>query len=414
LNVIVLSLETLYIMVSRKKFMQQLGLGSLAMAVPGSSALAQEKKEPVKSGVKITNVIAFSHPKASYVKIETDAGISGWGEGDHEFTTINGKIVEELLKPVLIGQDPFDSEYLWEQMFFAGFEGGSTGFVPGAVAGVDNALWDLKGRLLHMPVSKLLGGSNVEKVAVYGSYGRKKEKGFKTPEEMAKEGMDFVSQGYKTIKARMQLYDLNRNPPYNFTYDCIKEIRKTVGDNIEIFVDFNNGYTAGKAIELGLRLYENFNVRVIEEPVSSMDYSGLRQVVDALPCEVSAGEHEYNKWQFRDLITVGNPDNINLDLIKCSGITECRKIAGMASAFEKEVMLHNTRPTLATAASLNLLAAISNASYVQEFSGMRPEMGLTDLFHNSLKFENGYLFVPTTPGLGLEVDEKMMAKMKTK
>jgi L-alanine-DL-glutamate epimerase-like enolase superfamily enzyme len=130
-------------MISRKKFIQNLGISSLAMAMPTTSALAQEKqekKEPVKSGVKITNVIAFSHPRASYVKIETDAGTSGWGEGDHEFTAINGKIVEDVLKPVLIGQDPFDSEYLWEQMFFAGFEGGSTGFVPGAVAGVDNAL----------------------------------------------------------------------------------------------------------------------------------------------------------------------------------------------------------------------------------------------------------------------------------
>jgi L-alanine-DL-glutamate epimerase-like enolase superfamily enzyme len=398
--------------ISRKKFIQNLGIGSLAIAVSSTSSLAQDKKPPVKSGVKITNVIPFIHAKASYVKIETDAGVSGWGEGDHEFTPINGKIVAEILKPVLIGQDPFDSEYLWEQMFFEGFEGGSTGFVPGAVAGVDNALWDLKGRLLNLPVSKLLGGSKVEKVAVYGSYGRRKKGGFKTPEEMAKEGMAFVEQGYKTIKARMQLYDRDRNPPFNFTYDCIKEVRKTVGDAIDIFVDFNNGYTAGKAIELGLRLYENFNVRVIEEPVSSMDYPGLRQVVEALPCEVSAGEHEYNKWQFRDLITVGNPDNINLDVIKCSGLTECHKIAHMASAFEKEVMVHNTRPTLATAASLNLIGAISNASAVQEFSGMRHELGLTDLFHNSLKFENGFLFIPTGLGLGLEVDEKMMMKQK--
>ncbi|MFZ5972151.1 MAG: mandelate racemase/muconate lactonizing enzyme family protein [Bacteroidota bacterium] len=400
----------------RKDFLKAITATSLGLAIPGGGVGApsktNEKKSTSPSGVKITNVIPFIHKKASYVKIETDAGISGWGEGDHEFTTINGKIVEEIFRPVLLGQDPFNSEYLWEQAFFEGFEGGSTGFVPGALAGVDNALWDLKGRLLNMPVSKLLGGSKKEKVAVYGSYGRRKNNGFKTPQEMAKEGMVFVEQGYKTIKARMQLYDRDRNPPLNFTYDCIKEIRKAVGDNIDIFVDFNNGYTAGKAIELGLRLYEHFNVRVIEEPVSSMDYPGLRQVVEALPCEVSAGEHEYNKWQFRDLITVGNPDNINLDVIKCSGLTECYKIAGMAAAFEKEVMLHNTRPTLATAASLNLLGAISNASSVQEFSGMRVELGLTDLFHNSLKFENGFLFIPTSPGLGLEVDEKMMTKLK--
>jgi L-alanine-DL-glutamate epimerase-like enolase superfamily enzyme len=210
----------------------------------------------------------------------------------------------------------------------------------------------------------------------------------------------------------MQLYDRDKNPPFSFTYDCIKEVRKTVGEEIELFVDFNNGYTSGKAIELGLKLYEHFNIKAIEEPVSSMNYPSLREVVDALPCEVNAGEHEYNRWQFRDLITVGNPDCLNLDVIKCAGISECKKIAGMAHAFDKEIMVHNTRPTLATAASLNLISSISNAAKVQEFSGMRPELDQNRLFHNSLKFENGYLYIPQSPGLGLEVDEKAMEKYK--
>ncbi len=402
---------------NRRQFIKTATLGALGSTFL-ETAIARERKKnqseagDVKSGTKITNVKSFIFSNAAYVKIETDAGVSGWGEGDHEFTPINGKIVEEIFKPRLVGQDPFNSEYLWKDLFFEGFEGGSTGFVPGALAGIDNALWDLKGRLLKMPVHQLLGGSKVEKVAVYGSYGRRKKGGFKTPDEMAAEGAKFVEQGYKTIKARMQLYDRDRNPPFNFTYDCIRAIRKAVGDSIELFVDFNNGYTAGKAIELGLKLYENFNIKVVEEPVSSMDYHGLRQVVEALPCDVNAGEHEYNKWQFRDLIVTGNPDCLNLDVIKCGGISECKKIASMGEAFEKEVMTHNTRPTLATAATLNLVASITNAAKVQEFSGMRPEMKLGQLFQNTLKFENGFLFVPQSEGLGLEVDEKEMEKLK--
>jgi galactonate dehydratase len=396
---------------SRKKFIQTLSISPLALGA--TSLFAQsEVQKPKKSGVKITDIKAYAPDSATYVKIETDAGISGWGEGDHESSRINAMIVKELLRPVLIGQDPFDSSYAWTQMFFEGFEGGSTGFVPGAVAGVDNALWDLKGKLLNMPVSKLMGGNKLEKVAVYGSYGRKKGNGFKTIDEMVREGMTFVEQGYKTIKTRMQLYDRGRNPEGNYTYECVKAVRKAIGDQVELFVDFNNGYTAGKAIELGLRLYEEFNVKVIEEPVSSMDYPGLRQVVEALPCEVNAGEHEYNKWQFRDLITIGNPDCLNLDVIKCAGLTECQKIAAMGHAFEKEVMVHNTRPTLATAASLNLLGSIPNAAKVQEFSGMRPELNLNQFFNNSLKFENGFLFIPSEPGLGLEVNEKTMEKSR--
>lgn len=402
---------------SRRRFLKSATLGAVG-AMLSSKVFADEPVAEEQSAqsqfpsVKITNVRAFVFAKATFIKIETDAGVSGWGEGDHEFTAINASIVEKVFKPRLIGQNPFNSEYLWKDCFFEGFEGGSTGFVPGALAGVDNALWDLKGRLLNMPVHQLLGASHIEKVAVYASYGRRKKNGFKTPDEMAAQAIKFVEQGYKTIKARMQLYDRDRNPPFNFTYDCIKAVRKAIGDEIELFVDFNNGYTAGKAIELGLKLYEHFNIKVVEEPVSSMDYRGLREVVEALPCEVNAGEHEYNKWQFRDLITVGNPDCLNLDVIKCGGISECKKIASMAEAFEKEVMSHNTRPTLATAATLNLIASISNAAKVQEFSGMRPDLKLDRLFNTSLKFENGFLFIPQGAGLGLEVNEQAMEKQK--
>jgi len=396
---------------NRISFLENMTAIVLGAKLPNKTT-AQTIAKPTQLGVKITNVKPYVLKNALYVKVETDAGVSGWGEGDHETTSIIGRFVSEVLKPVLIGQDPFDSEYLWTQMFFEGFENGSTGINPGAVAGVDNALWDLKGKLLKMPVSKLLGANKAEKIAVYGSYGRRKKDGFRTPDEMAKLGAEFVAQGYKTVKARMQLYDRDRNPPFNFTYDCIKAVRKAIGDETDLFVDFNNGYTAGKAIELGLKLYEHFNIKVIEEPVSSMNYPDLRQVVEALPCEVNAGEHEYNKWQFRDLILTGNPDCLNLDLIKCGGLSECRKIAGMAHAFDKEIMVHNTRPTLATAASLNFIGSIANAAKVQEFSGLRPELEQGQLFQDSLKFENGFLYLPTGIGLGLEVNETEMEKQK--
>jgi galactonate dehydratase len=398
---------------NRKSFLKALSASAIGTSCISQHSMAQSSTAAVNaSGVKITNVKPYIFKNALYVKVETDAGISGWGEGDHETTSVLGVFLNEVLKPVLIGRDPFDTEYLWHQMFFEGFENGSSGINPGAVAGVDNALWDLKGKMLKMPVHKLLGSGNLEKVGVYGSYGRRKSGGYRTPSEMAKLGADFVAQGYKTVKARMQLYDRERNPPFNFTYDCIKAVRAAVGDDIDIFVDFNNGFTAGKAIELGLKLYEHFNIKVVEEPVSSMNYPDLRQVVEALPCEVNAGEHEYNKWMFRDLIVSGNPDCLNLDLIKAGGITECKKIAGMAHAFDKEVMVHNTRPTLATAASLNLIGSISNYAKVQEFSGLRPDLDQTSLFKNTVKFEDGFLYIPQGHGLGLEVDEDAMEKRK--
>ncbi len=407
-------------MQSRKSFLRNILLGSIGASIPLNQSKAADFWEEKKfnagpaAGVKITDVKTYFFDEATFVKIETDAGISGWGEGDHDYPKLTAAVVDTICKPLVKGQDAMHTEYLWDRMYFQGIEAGSTGLLPGAIAGVDNALWDLRGRLLKQPVHHLLGGSKIEKTAVYGSYGRRAKGGFLTPDEMAKIGANFVSQGYKTVKARMQIREQYKNPPLEFTYECIKAVRKAIGDNITLFVDFNNGYTASKAIDLGLKLYEHFNIAMVEEPVSFQDYPGLRQVVDALPCDVNAGEHEYNKWQFRDLIVTGNPDFLNLDLIKCAGITECKKVASMAQAFEKEIMVHNTRPTLATAASLNLVASITNAASVQEFSGMRPELGLDGLFHNSLKFEDGFLYIPQEPGLGLEVNEKEMAKRQLK
>lgn len=378
--------------------------------VPHRGQAQPHNPSPAKSGAKITAVNAYAFKNAFFVEIETDAGIAGWGEGDHEYPEVMARLLDEEFRRILVGENPFDGEYLWYRCFFKGLEAGNTGLMPGTVAALDNALWDLRGRLLNLPVHKLIGGSKNTSVRAYYSYGRATEGGFKSPDEMARIGAQAVEQGYKTLKARMQIRELGKNPEGDFTFKCIEAIRKTVGDGVELFVDFNNGYTAGKAIEEGLRLYERLNVKVIEEPVSNHDYAGLRQVVEALPCDVNAGEHEYNKWQFRDLILHGNPDTLNLDLIKCAGLTECRKVAALGQCFEKEIMVHNTRPTLATAASLHLCAGITNAARVQEYSGTRLDMGLAPLFQNGLDFKDGFLSVPTGPGLGLVVNKTAMLK----
>lgn len=366
-----------------------------------------------KSGITIAALETFVFKNATFVKITSSDGISGWGEADHDYPKLTSAVIEEICKPIVIGQDPFNSEFLWHQMYFKGEDAGNTGLLPGAIAGVDNAIWDLKGKLLNMPVHRISGGFYKEKVRVYGSFGRgDNPKTRKGPDKMAEKASEFVSQGYKTIKARMQIRQLNVDPDFDDTFEVIKAIRKAVGDDIEIFVDYNNGYTPAKAITLTKKLVEHFNISAIEEPVSYHDYEGLRQVVEAVDIPVMAGEHEFNRFQMRDLITIGKVDFINADVIKAGGFSECRKVAYMAHAFDKFIMTHNTRPTLATAMSLQLVASIPNAARVQEYAGARPEMGLGNLFENHLEFVNGYLTVPTSPGLGLIVNEAEMQKNK--
>jgi len=322
-------------------------------------------------------------------------------------------VIDEICDKELEGEDPFDTELIWHTIFFKGEDAGSTGLLPGALAGVDNALWDLKGKILGMPVHKISGSFGTEKVKVYGSFAAGENlKTRKTPEQMAKTAVEFVEQGYTTIKARMQIRELRIDPENDDTFAIVQAVRKAVGDKIEIFVDYNNGYTPAKAITLTKKLYEHFDIAAIEEPVTYHDYRGLRQVVEGVDIPVMAGEHEFNRFQMRELITVGNPAFINADLIKAAGFSEVRKIAYMAHAFNKFIMTHNTRPTLATAASLQLVASIPNAARLQEYAGSQPQMGLAGLFENSIQFENGYLVVPTIPGLGLIVNEKEMEKNK--
>lgn len=398
-------------MLNRRDVLKSSFLAAGALGVSSKLFAMPEKQKT--SNIKITDVKPYVFKKATFVKIETDAGIAGWGEGDHDYPKLTAALIDQVCKKELIGEDPFDSEYLWMRMLFKGEDVGTTGLLPGAIAGVDNALWDLKGRLLKLPVHKISGGSKIKKVRVYGSFGRSGGKnGVKTPAEMAATAAAFVEQGYKTIKARMQIRQLNLDPDPDPTFEIIKAVRQAIGDDIELFVDFNNGYTPAKAITVAQKLIEHFNIAALEEPVSYLDYAGLRQVTEALDIPVMAGEHEFTKWQTRDLIVQGNVDVINADLIKGGGFSENRKMAAIAHAFDRTIMTHNTRPYLATAASLQLVASIPNAARVQEYAGKRPELKLEHLFKNYFTFKNGYLYIPDAPGLGLEVDEDAMEKTK--
>ncbi len=402
----------------RKDFLKASALGAIGAALPATSEASTtdySKSLSNYSDIKITNVKGYLFKKAHFVKIETNEGISGWGESDGANKKFANLYIEKALKQYVVGKNPFDSEGIWHEAYLKGLESGIGGLHPGTLAGIDSALWDLKGKILNMPVNKLLGGNGLNKIQVYGSYSRSiNDSEYMSPTEMAKVAASFVEQGYKAIKARMGIRQENVNPyPDDDIYNCVKEIRAAIGDNIRLMIDFNNGYLPADAILMSKRLVQDFNVYAIEEPVFQQDYDGLRQVVEALDVPVMAGEHEYSKWMIKDLITIANVDYINADVIKCGGITECRKASAIAHAFGKQIMVHNAKPTLASAASLHLLASIPNGARFQEYAGKRIHQNygpVHKLFENELEFKDGYLSVPQGAGLGLVANEKAMEK----
>lgn len=397
----------------RSEFLRAAPLAAAAMGM--GRATAPGLSLP-RGQVKITDVRAYRFRKACFVRVLTDAGVSGWGESDGDAKKITPFYIEEYLKQYYVGEDPFDSEKCWHNAYLHELEMGMSGIHPGSLAGIDNAVWDLKGKLLGMPVHKLLGGMGREKIRVYASYGRDAGKlGYRSPAEMARIARDFVAEGYRCIKVRMQIRQYNVNPYPDTTFEVVKAVREAIGDDIRLMVDFNNGYTPAEAIVLGRKLYEHFNIAALEEPVFQQDVDGMRQVSDALELPVMGGEHEYNKYQILRLLTEGGIDVINADVIKCGGISEVHKVAAITHAFGKQIMVHNAKPTLATAASLQVLGSIPNAANFQEYAGRRLHQGydeLTPLFANYFTFKDGYLYLPEGPGLGLEVNEKAMEARK--
>ena len=403
---------------NRKTFLSTLGFGALGglFASPQNSFSEEPHSQHIPRDIRITDIKCYLFKKACFVKVETNEGISGWGESDGANKKFTPLYIEQVLKQYYLGKSPFDSEAMWYEAYLKGIEAGIGGIHPGSLAGIDNAIWDLKGKLLNLPVHQLLGGNGKKKIQVYASYGRDKGNyDYMTPLEMARIAANFVSEGYQAVKARMQIRQENVNPYPDDIFDCVKEIRAAIGEKISLFIDFNNGYTPAKAIMMGRKLYEHFDISALEEPVFQQDYSGLRQVADALDIPVMAGEHEYNSWMIKDLLTIAGVDIVNVDLIKCGGITDSKKAAAITHAFGKQVMVHNAKPTLATAASLQLLASIPNGAQFQEYAGKRIHQNygpLYELFENYFTFKDGYLHLPSEPGLGLSVNEAMMEKRK--
>jgi L-alanine-DL-glutamate epimerase-like enolase superfamily enzyme len=378
----------------------------------GTGAAASLTAAP-RPPLKISSVRTYAHKQAIVVRIATSDGAVGWGETAFDKPSLMTAFIHDGFKSEIVGQDAWDAERLWDRMFYANHDLGPGGALANAIAGVDLALWDLKARVLDVPVYKLLGGAYRDRVRAYGSFGV----GFGrrlNPEQAAAQARKFVSKGLTAVKVRIQIRENRQNPDPDPTFDFVKAVRNAVGPKIELLVDINNGYTVKRAIEVGKRLYEEFGVRYYEEPVSDQYHENSAEVARALPnTYIVAGEKEYTRWQLRSLIVHGNVDYLNPDIVKAGGFTEMKKIAAMAQAFEKQIICHNTRPTFSTAASLHFLASISNCGPFVEYPDPDEFSAIMAVAKVSYRLESGFLTVPQDTGIGVEVDEPALRQAST-
>ncbi len=353
---------------------------------------------PLKEPWQIAK-IAMKEMTTTIVEIFTDEGISGIGECLTRLSPLTTcSIVNEIFKPILVGADPLDVAVLWEKMFSTmRSRGHHKGFMIEAISGVDIALWDVMGKALGLPIHKLLGGCYRDRIKVYAS-----SLLFKDTNILVKEAIKLVEEGYPAIKLKIG-QGLEKD------IQNVKTIRKAIGDGIQLMVDANSAFDSFTAIQLARKL-EPYDIFWFEEPVPPDDIDGYAKISKTSPIPVAAGESEFTKFGFRDLITKGGVAIIQPDVSRAGGISECKKITDMASAYNLPYSPHTgASGAINIAASLQLAAGISNFLI---FEYMYPPNPLREnILQEPLpKPKNGYIPISNEPGLGIKLNRKVVSK----
>jgi galactonate dehydratase len=347
----------------------------------------------------------FPRPRMRLVKITTDNGLVGWGE-----TTLEGKpkstiaAVEELAD-YLIGKDPLRIEHHWQHIYrSAFFRGGNV--LMSALSGIDQALWDIAGKHYGAPVHGLLGGPTRDRIRVYAHWGVHdlSDEGLRR----AKERLDLLQQkGYTAFKSGPPGKWRGHEPPavIDRFVKCAYTMREWVGSDVELAFDFHGKMTPALAVEICHEL-KGMRPMFVEEPVPQENVDALKWVTDHAPCPIATGERLLSRWEFRQVFEKQAAAYIQPDAAHAGGVSELRRIANMAEVYYVHMMPHCAIGPVALSACLHVDAAIPNF-LIQESVG--PDW-LTGIVQEEWQVVDGYIGLPSAPGLGFEVDEREAAR----
>lgn len=348
-------------------------------------------------------------PRWLFLKIETDEGIVGWGEPVIEGKAATVKAAVDELMEYLVDKDPMNIEDHWNVMYRAGFYRGGP-ILMSAIAGIDQALWDIKGKYYDAPVHQLLGGKAKDKMKVYSWIGGDR------PAEVGIAAKKMADQGFLAVKmnATEELQYVDSYVKIDEAIARIAAVRTAVGPTIGIGIDFHGRVHKPMAKILAKEL-EQYRPMFMEEPVLPENNEDLREIANHVAIPIATGERMFSKWQFKTLLKEGYVDIIQPDLSHAGGITECKKIISMAEAFDVAAAPHCPLGPIALAACLQVDATCHNAFIQEQSLGIHYNQGsdlldyLTD--KTVFKYENGYVNIPDKPGLGIEINEDHVRKM---
>jgi galactonate dehydratase len=355
--------------------------------------------------MKITTLTTFLvPPQWLFLKVDTDAGISGWGEPVLEGRARTVAAMVEELADYLVGKDPSPIEDHWTVLYRGGFYRGG-GVHMSALAGIDQALWDIKGKALGQPVHKLLGGPVRQRMRVYSWIGGDR------PADTAAAAKERAALGFTAVKMNgtTELDWIDNHARISAAVGHVAAVRDAVGPDMGIGVDLHDRVYRSMAKTL-IRELEPLKPMFIEEPVLSENAEALAEIAAATTIPIALGERLYSRWDFKPILAAGHVEIIQPDPSHAGGITETRKIAAMAEAYDVALALHCPLGPIALAANLQLDAVCHNAAIQEQSLGIHYNQGndLLDYLITSevFRYEDGYVNIPDGPGLGIEVNEE--------
>ena len=340
-----------------------------------------------------------------FVKVLTDEGITGVGEATLEYREPTVVQAIKELERYLVGKDPHNIEAFWSQMYRDAYWRGGV-VLMSALAGVEMALWDIKGKALGVPVYQLLGGKVRDSIKCYANAWFA---GAKKPEEFATMAKIAVQNGFSGLKwdpfgkafMHIEKKDLHE------AIDCIAAVKDAVGDQVHLIIEGHGRFNVPTAVRIG-NMLEPFDILWFEEPIPPDDKEGIAWVRKKIATPVSGGERLYSRWEYLDYLRMECADFWQPDVSHAGGISEVRKIAAMAEAHHIAVCPHNPSGPVANAASLQLAACMPNFILLETMATDIPYR--KDITTEEVRFENSEMFIPDNPGLGLDINEEAIAE----
>jgi galactonate dehydratase len=373
-----------------------LGLTMTAEAAAQQTTPSRPKEAPVspKDRIKVTRLETFLvKPRWLFLKIHTDAGITGLGEPILEGRALTCAEAVKEIAPYLIGKDPRAVAHHWQAIYRHAFYRGGP-ILTSALSGIDQALWDIKGKALGVPVYELLGGPTRSRVRVY-SHAR-------TPEAIIKDKQRGFT-AFKTGPAKRRPARYVESPAeVAYAAEQFGLLRKAAGPDCDIGIDFHGAISPAHAKML-IKAYEPYNPMFIEEPCQAQNHDIMAEIARGTHLPIATGERVFTKWGFREVLEKKAATILQPDLCHAGGITEVRLIAGMAEAYYASVAPHNPLGPISLAAGVQIAASIPNFLIQEQVS-----LG-EGYIKKPFTVRDGYLDLPTSPGLGIELDENAMA-----